>query len=437
LIAFAVLRKLFLPSAHISLLSSARRLRASATLRAALFGMLLLSPRQPLWAQTVKPDSDPGISGEGFVDYVGHFGEVFKLRGGWTVDPSMHGEVEVINYYPKYRDDAPPEDMVPFKPKPEDFAPANFSRLSLVQLIIIPRSADAFQSLGALKAAKIKDLEASGVKYHVVDNPYPTPFAGLRWPDGTFEILVGSPYRLSQVYAATTSHLCILTSGIDTPPSTEISSHYGFLRSDLQEWLSNQQNASAEKADTSSAVAAKGISLHPFTVSYIWKRWLWITGLAILLAGVLGRIGRFERLRRISILVLIFSNAGGLIGALCGLCFWPFHWSGHHLPAAAAVACLFTPALGFLVGRLRGIGARRQALIGSSLWAFVAAAFLAYCSLFDWGAPSAGVPAISAIIAFMFYAVGGAVFGALDSSQSSSVDPVYAPGVGIVPHPCR
>ncbi len=366
-------------------------------------------------AQTTRPNPDPGITGEGYVDYVGSFGEVFKLRGGWTIDPAMRGNIEVINLYPRFQEDASPDSEELFKPKYSDFAPKNFARLGLIQLLIIPRANDAFQSLGALKAAKIKDLQASGVKFEVVDDPFYGPPTG-RWPAGTFEIKVSKPYLLTQLYTATSSYLCILTSGIDTPPSNRIFYQYGDLRYALADWLVPKRTFVDDEA-TTRGIWAKGISLYPFTQPDIWLSWAAITAIACLFVGVLGLAKRRNAVHRASLAFLIFSHAGAVVGGLCGLAFWSFPWFTRHIPAAAAVAALLIPLLALFVGRARGQRAHRWALIGTTLWALAAFLILAYFSWFDWGRGSRSVPAIISILSFAFYGIGGIIFGALDSSS--------------------
>jgi hypothetical protein len=51
-----------------------------------------------LCAQKIKPDPDhrPGKFGDTYVDYVGRFGEFFKLQDDWQISPSMQGNIEVI-----------------------------------------------------------------------------------------------------------------------------------------------------------------------------------------------------------------------------------------------------------------------------------------------------------------------------------------------------
>ena len=161
-------------------------LTKSRTLLLAACVVMSLAPLS-LHAQKVKPNPDPGIPGEGYVDYVGRYGAVFKLNDDWQIVPSMRGKIEVLDYYPKYRDDLPPGSLDLFKPKPSDFTPEKFSRLGLIQLVIIPRSSDAFRSLDELKKAKIDDLRASGVTFRVLDEPFFGQFYG-RWPEGTFDL---------------------------------------------------------------------------------------------------------------------------------------------------------------------------------------------------------------------------------------------------------
>lgn len=398
-------------------------IKLSAGLRCLARFMLVVSASVSLTVaafggQAVRTNLDQGITGEGYVDYVGHYGEVFKLRGGWTIDPSMRGNIEVISLYPRYREDASAESTEQFKPKVSDFVPRNFARLGLIQLLIIPRENDAFESLDALKTAKVADLRASDVKFEVIDDPFFGPPTG-RWPEGTFEIKVTEPYLLTQLYTATSSYLCILTSGVDTPPSTRIERHYFDLRYALADWLVAKRKFVDDEA-TTLGIWAKGISLYPFTHPSIWLSWAAITALASLFVGGLGIANRRNTLHRVSLALLIFSHAGALIGGLCGLVFWSFPWFTRHLPAAAAAAGLFMPLLALFLGRIRGRNAPRRALYGTALWALATFLTLAYFSRYDWGRGSRSVPAIVSILSFAFYAIGGVIFGALDSSVKGS-----------------
>lgn len=400
-------------------MASLRRRFTGAIGCAALFALTAPS----LSAQIVLPNDDPGIKGEGYVTYVGHYGEVFKLVGGWKIEASMHGEAEVINHYPDWRWIS--ADLTePFNPKPEDFVPENFTRDRLIQLIILPWTASSSKSLEALKPQKIADLKSSGVDFRIIDDPFPGyGHMGRRWPKGTFEVLVAKPYRLSQVYTTSGAHLAILTTGVDTPPSYVIAHHYDSMRMGLRDWV--VPATGREVPQTSGPVPARdipeeGISLRVFAKPQIWMTWVIITGAACLIFGILGVTKVWDPLRRASLSLLIFSNAGALIGGLVGLCFWPFAWSSPHLPIPSAVACLFIPLLAWLVGRMRGRRPHRRALIGTTVWALAAAAFLVYFSLVskpgdEW---AAAVPSFTAIFAFAFYAIGGVTFGFLDSASS-------------------
>lgn len=378
-------------------------------LSAAVVVALLSS--QLCFAQSVRTDADPGLAGEGFVAYTGHFGEVFKLRGGWQIDPFMSGGTEVINLYPKYRPDVP-DSIDAFKPKAEDFKPENFSRLQLIQLTIIPRSADAFRSIEELKKAKAADLSASGVGYKIVERPS-FPAARGAWPEGTFEVTIESPYRLTQLYTATPSYLCILTSGVDTPPSTAILRHSGFLYYALAAWLVPQADPAA--------ASPGGVSLELFAAPNVRRGWVLFVGLGLLLAAAL-RLGlRRKDLGDAILGVLVLAHAGASAAGGFAWLSWRWEWSSHHAPFPAGVACLLLPPLAAWLSRGSSPAARRGALAASAAWAVACAAFLIYFSSFDssfartligrydWGGGDSArlLFAYNAIIGFVAFALGG------------------------------
>lgn len=385
--------------------------------------MALAVPHLP--AQTVLPNVDPGNTGDGRITFVGHYGVVLELEGGWEIRASMQGEAEVINHYPGYRWTTP--DLTePFHPKPEDFAPGNFTPYRLIQLIILPWTASSSKSLADLKRRKIEDLKSSGVEFRILDDPFPGyAHMGRKWPKGTFEVLVATPYKLSQLYTTSGAHLAILTTGVDTPPSTVISHHYDSMRMGLRDWV--VPATGNEVPPTSGPVPARdvpneAISLNVLMNRRVWVPWSVVNGIACLLLMTLLVTNLWAPLRRASLSLLIFSNAGALIGGLVGLCFWPFAWSSPHLPVPFAIASLFMPLLAWLVGRIRGRRPRRLAMIGTAAWAAIASAFFVYISLvLNAGTDNAPhIPAYTAVIAFPFYAVGGIIFGLLDSSSGAT-----------------
>jgi len=381
---------------------------------AAAFGAALLA--LPGAAQTVRPTLNPGPGYEGYVDYVGRYGEVFKLRGGWDIDPFMSGDIEVINLHPGLRQQGTRGIYRPFKPAPSDYEPAKFTELALIQLMIIPRSSDAFRSLEDLKKAKLKDLAASGVSFKVLDRPFFPAFRG-DWPAGTFEIIVERPYRLAQLYTATSSHTCILTTGLDSPPTMYIRDHYDPLLYGLATWVVPQERPTPDESPA--AIVAGGATFH-FT-PVIFLTWALITGLGCLLAGGLQIANRWDALRRLSLAVVISSNIGAVLGAAFGLALWPFAWFTHHLPIPGGLACLLMLPLAFRASRGRG-KARRRVLAGIALWTFVSAAFIGYYGSYDWGggAHSRYVIAYNTVVGFVFFAIGGFIFGVLDSSDTQA-----------------
>lgn len=360
--------------------------------------------------------ADYGIYGEGYVTFVGHYGETLKLRGGWEIQASMQGEVEVINHYP----------LDPGQPdlKASDFVPENFSRDSLIQLIIMPWSASSSKSLVELKRLKIEDLKSSGVNFRIIDDPFPGyGHMGRKWPEGTFEVLIATPYVLSQLYTTSGAHLAILTTGWDTPPSSVISSHYDLMRSGLRDWIVPATGKEVLKAYgpvPAPAIPEKGISLRVLAKPWIWMTWVLLNGIACLIFGILGITKHWEPLRRASLSLLILSNAGALIGGLVGLAFWPFTWSSQHLTVPPAVACLFMPLLAWFAGSVRGRRPRRRVLVGVAVWALALSAFLSYIGLaWNWGSDwSPHVPANTAVNTFILYAIGGIIYGFLDSTAN-------------------
>ncbi len=350
---------------------------------------------------------EPAAGGDKTTLFVGHYGEVLKLRSvAMRIEPEMHGPVEVVNYYPDFRIDLP--DGEPFHAKPSDWNPENFSRFGLVQLIIMPRG----RSLVELKRAKIDDLRSSGVEFKVIENPY-GPILG-QWPEGSFEILVTKPCRLSQLYTATSSQLCILTSGVDVPPSTMIESYSRSMRSALAEWV---VPLAPRREEILRHVDARGTTWR-FPVA--WMIWAGISGMLALLVVLLGAEGRWKVLRRFSLWILIFSNGGALVGGFAGLALRTFPWSAHHWPAAPAAAVVLLPVLAWLGAKRREARFRRRILAGTGVWALVAALVLGYLASFDWGYEFSLIPVLGTVLSFAIFGVGGAIFALLDPGKKNA-----------------
>lgn len=377
---------------------------------------LLALAAPSLRAQSGASSSKIDATDDEFIHFVGRYGEVLKLRKGYVIQPSMHGAVEVINYHSEARS-AFSESIERFHPRPEEFIPENFTRYALIQLIVMPWSESSSKSLGELKRLKIADLRASGVGFVLIEDPHFPEIYG-RWPEGSFEVRVSTPYRLSQLYTASSSHLCILTSGRDTPPSTVIGSYYSWMRSSLARWIVPQEPLKEMLADSSAPRSAwkNQISLRVFTRPDIWVTWAILSGICFVLTGFLMFFGRGAAIRRACLYIMLFSHAGAVIGALVGLVLFPFEWFGRHLPISFAVACLFMPLLAWIVGRVRGGKESRRGSAGVTAWASAATVFLAYCGSWDWGDGfSPHVPAFTSVVAFAFYAIAGLIFAALDA----------------------
>lgn len=354
-------------------------------------------------AQTVVPHPDPGIKGEGYVTYVGRYGERFKLRGGWTIDPSMNGDMEVINFYPFFRPDS--DKLVRFKPEASDFKPENFTKLALIQLVITPWKSASSKSLEELRKLKEEDLKASGVEYRILDDP----FVGYghvdqKWPKGTFEVLIASPYFLTQLYTGSEEHLAILTAGRDTPPSTFIASHYNGMRAGLREWIVPSWK---HLAPPPSKIIEGGLALPHYARRFI-RGWVvigaifalvWITGPAWV-AGPAAAL-------------LIYSHIGLLLGGFIGLLCWPFVWSHRYMGMPAAIAVVLLPIVVYYVERRRGRSATRRKLIGTAVGTTIVSLIMAALSLGIDGGPSFApyVPVDAAVRVSVVCAMAGLCVG--------------------------
>lgn len=382
---------------------------------------LLVIASPSLHAQAGSPDLS--MPNDEFNRYVGHYGEVFKVRRGLVVQPSMHGATEVINFHWESRI-AFSDSSEPFNPKPEDFVAENFTRYALIQMIIMPWSDSSSKSLDELKRLKIEDLSLSGVGFEVFDDPH-FPLVYGQWPQGSFEVWVSTPYRLSQLYTTSSSHLCILTSGQDTPPSTVISHGYLWIRSSLARWLVPQTKVDEllnPKPLTPTQVWAKGVPGRNSLKPAFWMIWAAACGILGLLVGFLKFLKRWDALRRMSLSLLVFSHVGALIGGLLGLVLWPVAWSSRQFLIPSALACLLMPLLALLVARIQGIRPRRRALIGVTAWALAASAYFGYFNLTsNWAADfSPHLPFDTAINTFVFYAIAGIIFGLLNSMRNDA-----------------
>lgn len=383
--------------------------------------LLAISPPS-LRAQADPPDLS--MPNDEFNRYVGHYGEVFKVPRGLAVQASMHGNTEVINFHWKSRI-AFSDSTEPFNPKPEDFVAENFTRYALIQMIIMPWSDSSSKSLDELKRLKIEDLSLSGIGFEVIDDPH-FPVVYGQWPQGSFEVWVSTPYRLSQLYTTSSSHLCILTGGRDTPPSTVIDSYYRWVRSSLARWIVPQTKVDEllnPKPLTPRQVWAKGVSGRFFSNPAFWMIWAAACGILFLLIGSLKFLKRWDALRRVTFSLLVFSHLGALVGGLVGLVLWPAAWSSRQFLIPSALACLFMPLVALLMARIQGIRPRRRALIGVTAWALAGAAYLGYFNLTsNWAADlSPHLPFDTAINTFVFYAIAGIIFGLLNSLKDDAV----------------
>lgn len=156
------------------------------------------APPSPYAATTGQPSGGSNV-------FVGTVGGIIELPYGWTADPVMRGEAEIVRIHRKSINDF---DVKPFNPKPSDYKPENFEALGLMELMVIPKNAPGgFKSLAELRQAKEKELLSSGAEYEITDVP-----SRSEWPKGTFDVATSRPYRLRQTYGESEKEFYILTS---------------------------------------------------------------------------------------------------------------------------------------------------------------------------------------------------------------------------------
>jgi len=118
----------------------------------------------------------------------------------------LRGPVEIVRFHQKKVD---LEDYYspPFNPTPGEYIPENFTRLRLMQLKVIPKSAlGGLRPLSKLKETREHELAAAGLGYKIMRVDYP-------WPKGTFWVSISTPYRLFERYTQSDEHIFILTVG--------------------------------------------------------------------------------------------------------------------------------------------------------------------------------------------------------------------------------
>lgn len=158
---------------------------------------------------------------EGNSIFVGHYGEVIEFPYGWTAEAELRGMTEAAYFHRKSHDVF---GFKPFNPKPADYKLENFAPLGLMELVVVPKNAPGgLRRLADIRAAKEKELKASGAAFRIYENPL-----GGDWPLGTFVVVMQAPHRIEQTYAESPSEFYILTEGGGIEPGD-----YGLSRAQV------------------------------------------------------------------------------------------------------------------------------------------------------------------------------------------------------------
>jgi hypothetical protein len=224
--------------------------------------------------------------------FEGHYGESLRFDADMAADVELRGAVEAVSFHYKTID--PVDLSAPaFEPKPSDYRPENFSRLRLMQLLVIPKSAQGANPLKALRQSREADLAASGAVFAIRDK-------GPGWPKDSFSVSISSPSRLLECYSESDREVFILTSGGETASDYP----YKTLSASLRDYLSKFDRHAEENP------------LLQFFSLRFFAFWICLCASWLLFDLRLSRRIRWRRLRRAGRAALAFASASALLGAL-------------------------------------------------------------------------------------------------------------------------
>ena len=135
--------------------------------------------------------------------FVGHYGEILELDPNWAVEAEMKGDIESVRMFRRDKGEPPVASLYG--------RIENYTRYSLMQLVVIPRGQGA-KSLKALYQAKEEALKKEKAERNI---EYSMRLRGGEWPAGTFQVEIDSPYQALQYYSQSPTHFFILTAGYD------------------------------------------------------------------------------------------------------------------------------------------------------------------------------------------------------------------------------
>lgn len=243
--------------------------------------------------------------------FVGHYGEVLRFPSKFAVEAELRDGIEVVRFHDKTLD---PYDMVRStipdtflasrrSPSPKEYVVENFTPKRLMEVLVIPKSSPGYESLKALRQAKVKELESSGCKYRVSDME--------DFPKDSFLAYITEPYGLRQLYSQSDKHFFILTIGSFPViggrllPADNLGPYAGqLLFNSLESYLDHFRNK---------------LNLDPFEMFHqpvFYYIWLGANALWLAMAFLPGRRKWLARLRLIGRATLIFSNALAVFGWL-------------------------------------------------------------------------------------------------------------------------
>lgn len=247
------------------------------------------SPVEP--GAAAKHSLTPNAEDAGVNVFIGHFGETVRLPYFWAADARMQGPMEVVNFHFKTVD---PMKMfsAPFSPEAKDYVPENFSRLRLMQMLVIPKNVPGgYPSLEKLREAKSKELSETG-------NPYDLrKVGGYPWPPDTFWVSISTPYPLFQLYTQSDKNFFIVTSGASPYAKDRkdpvLANSAGDLCGSLSTYLDQFADKLADKPKSVSSTLAAllpwaGICAAGIILGLLPKRGNWLGRLSLMGRAMVG-----------------------------------------------------------------------------------------------------------------------------------------------------
>lgn len=315
--------------------------------------------------------------------YVGHYGELLEIHDGWTAEPTMAGETEVIYFHPKFKDGL--RRRQPYQPPPSDYTAENFSPMRLMELVVIPKNAPgSLRSLDAIRRAREAELRQSHADFDIN-----AVSDDKTWPLGTFHVQIKRPYRLWQIYSESANEFYTLTLGGpikigDYGLDINLVSNYNSADTLLRRSLSSHLRAVYKQSVHEYLFQPLPSNSHDFLehfkrIAANTRYWIILGALFFSLILPAFWAGSSQRVRRANLIArsfIFFSVVMGLLGFLS--IYIPASWFGvtwRHSAAPELIPLVLAPWISWLAAKRLRSSRSNYVLLWSALFAGLMATF--------------------------------------------------------------